>query len=91
MQLTPIDRVDCAVALYVCAQNSASVSLPAGTYRLRFAMGEDWHTERKAFQRRVEYSAADKVMDLSHQSIELHLQESTSGDVRTARTDPIQF
>lgn len=82
--------------VFIHGGSSAEISVPLGTFKLKYATGQEWYGEDFLFGPETSYSEADQAFHFTDEgyqysgyTVELFLQ--ADGNLRTDRITPDQF
>lgn len=84
------------VDIFIRGGNTAEVKVPLGSYRIKYAAGDNWYGYKYYFGPTTGYSKADKVFHFRKDGYQISgytitLYRVANGNLRTSRIDPSQF
>lgn len=82
--------------IYIRGGENASITVPLGTYEIKYASGENWYGEDKLFGKDTTYSKADELFTFSDTGYQITgytitLYTVVDGNLQTVGIDPSQF
>ena len=82
--------------IYLRGGENASITVPLGTYEIKYAAGETWYGEEELFGKNTMYSKADELFTFSDTGYQITgytitLYQVVNGNLQTVGIDPSEF